>query len=149
MKGFNQNRTRANDGGAGKLRLRRLFFSGGTPAQRHYTRAGAAIFVIIILHFVSQFIFFQSEKVLPETEEALNRQSVELKPAENKPEISKPESAVTAKKPEAAAINITDAAPIVQPQPASATPRTVIKKKETRESRAERLRRAERLLTGI
>ncbi|MDQ3800943.1 MAG: hypothetical protein M3384_16090 [Acidobacteriota bacterium] len=146
MKGFNQNRTRANGSGAGESILRPLLSSGRKPARRHYTRAGAAIFVIIVLHFVSQFIFFQSEKVLPKTE-ALNRQSVEIKP-ENKPEINKPETAVTAKKPEAA-VSIPTVAPVVQPQPASAPSRIMIKKKEPRESKAERLRRAERLLTGI
>lgn len=156
MKIFNRNERLAS-GAAGESNVRRLPLN--KAPQRHYTRAGAAIFVIIILHFVSQFIFFQSEKNAPPTE-AVNHQSVEVEPeAEIKPEIEiepennriddvKTESA--AKKPELTTRRPNAIQPIVQPEPTGAPSRVVIKKKEPRvESRAERLRRAERLLTGV
>lgn len=142
MKRFNRNEIRANDGES-NIRPQ----SKGNFTQRHYTRAGAAIFAIIILHFVSQFIFFQDEKTSPRTE-AINHRSVEIEP-EIEP-IAEFQTESVAKKPSPAAKMPKVAAPVVQPElkPAPAA-RVVIKKKEPRESRAERLRRAEKLLTGV
>ena len=143
MESLNQNKIRAHDGES-NIQARRPHKS----AQWHYTAAGAAILVIIILHFVSQFMFFQSEKTSQEIE-AINHRSVEIKP-----EIE-PSGAIETegetKKPEVADIPNAAPAPVVQPQSKPAPPpsRVVIKKKEPRESRAERLRRAEKLLTGI
>lgn len=137
MKRFNQNEIRAN-GGAGELNIRPL--SPGKSAQRRYTTAGAAIFVIIILHFVSQFIFLQSEKTSPKTE-ALNHQSVQVKP-ENEQNVEDKALESAAKKPDAVL-------PVVQPEPKAVPSRVVIKKKESRESKTERLRRAEKFLTGV
>jgi hypothetical protein len=99
---------------------------------------GAAISALIVLHFVSQFIFFQNEDVQnenisPKTE---NEQIVEIKPEY---EPAKPDI-VTIPKP---------TAPIIaQPERKAAPFRKVAKKKPRGESKAERLRRAERLLTG-
>jgi len=140
MKRFNQNRRQANN--AGESDVRSSFLS--KPAQRHYTKIGAAILAVIVLHFVSQFVFFQSEKPAPKIE-AVNQPSVEIK-TENEPiaEIKIESEAIktdVAEAPEAAQ-------PIVQPEPKNA-PSRIVRKKESRESRAERLRRAERILTGI
>lgn len=141
MKRFNQNEIRANDGES-NIQAQRPRKS----AQWHYTAAGAAILVIIILHFVSQFMFFQSEKASQEIE-AINHRSVEIKP---EIETGGSETEAAAKKPEVADIPNAEAAPVAQPQSKPAPPtRVVIKKKESRESRAERLRRAEKFLTGI
>ena len=151
MKRFNQNPIQASEGGSSESNIRPSLLN--KPAPRHYTRAGAAIFVIIILHFVSQFIFLQSEKTAPKTE-AINHQSVEIQPeAEIRPEnnqIAEIETESAAKKPRSVTKPKT-VPPVVQPEPTSAPSRAVIKKKEPRggESRAERLRRAERLLTGV
>ncbi|HEX8250089.1 MAG TPA: hypothetical protein VF599_18085 [Pyrinomonadaceae bacterium] len=150
MKRFNQNSIPASDQ-SGESNIRPSLLN--KPAQRHYTRAGTAIFAIIILHFVSQFIFFQGEKIAPEIE-AIKRQSVEIQPQQPQNEqIAQIEIESAAKKPEA----ITGRrkaipAAVTQPKPAAAIApaRAVTKKKEPRgESRAERLRRAERLLTGV
>jgi type IV secretory pathway VirB10-like protein len=133
MKRFYQNEIPAN-GGEASIRTR--------PAQRHYTVAGAAILVIIILHFVSQFIFVQSEKTSQKIE-AISHQSVEVMP-----ENAEVETESAARQPEAEPVPDVDV-PEVQPETKTVQTRVVIKKKETRESRTERLRRAEKLLTGV
>ncbi len=77
-KGFNQNQIQADE--TAKSHFRFSFFSKFTqkfPAKV----GGAAISALIVLHFVSQFIFFQdesveNEKTLPKTE---NKQLVEIK----------------------------------------------------------------------
>ena len=135
MKRFNQNRRQTP--GTGESHARPSFLN--KLAHRHRNKFGTAIFAIIALHFVSQFIFFpnddsQMEENSPKVE---NQQTVEIK-TEN--QVSEPNIVA---KPEAAVPSI------VQPARKIAPPPTLIKKKEPRESRAERLRRAERLLTGV
>ena len=133
MKRFNQNQGRTNEAGESNVRpsfLRKL-------SRRNNTIAGAAILAVIVLHFVSPFIFFKSEdekseKISPKIE---NEQIVEVK---TEPEAKKPDIETM---PEKAPLN-------VQPEPKIAPP-MLIRKKEQRESRATRLRRAEKLLTGI
>lgn len=106
--------------------------------------AAAAIIAVVFSHFaVSQFIFFENEKdsVIGE---AISKQSVEIK---TEFEAEKPDAAAAPK-------NNASVSFVVEPReiaPKQATVKqTVIKKKEApRESRAERLRRAEKLLTGI
>lgn len=142
MKRFNQNRRQVN--GTGESNVRPSFLS--KPAQRHYTKAGAAILAVIVLHFVSQFIFFQNEKLSPEIE-ALSQQSVEIK-AENEPDVEI-ETESGAKKPEVAEVPDAAVSPTVQSEPKIIAPSRIVKKKETRETKAERLRRAEKFLTGI
>jgi hypothetical protein len=94
---------------------------------------GAVISALIVLHFVSQFIFFQNEIVLDEIAlpKIENAQIVEIKP-EYKPAqpdvVTMPESVARL--------------PIAQHK-AERLPRTV-KKKQQRESKAERLRRTDR-----
>lgn len=130
---------------------------------------GAAIFAVIVLHLVSQFDFIQNEKIAFESE-TVNKQIVETKPeieqraeveleterragvepenkarvgAENKPKYearsSKVKTAPDAK-------TTLDAAPT---ESKIAPSWTVIKKKGSGESKAERLRRAEKFLTGV
>lgn len=143
MKRFNHSDIQTHDGESNTRPIQTR-----KSAQWHYTAAGAAIFVIIILHFVSQFIFFQSEKASQELE-AVNHRSVEIQPEiEQSVRI---ETEATAQKPEVVSIPNDAPVPIVQPQSKPAPPsRAVIKKKEQpRQSRAERLRRAEKILTGV
>lgn len=106
--------------------------------------AAAAIIAVVFSHFaVSQFIFFENEKdsVIGE---AVNKQTVENK---TESDAKKPDVAVAPK-------NNASVSFIARPQeiaPEQTTVKqTVIKKKQApRESRAERLRRAEKLLTGV
>jgi type IV secretory pathway VirB10-like protein len=143
MKSFNQNQGQAVEAVESSIRpfvLRRL-------TRRNQTIAGAAILAIIVLHFAAQFIFFQSEKPSPEIE-AISRQSVEIE-SESEPNLEI-ETQSEARKPDVVAMP-EKAAPNIQPEPkiAPSQQQTLIRKKEPRESKAERLRRAERLLTGV
>ncbi|HEX8639417.1 MAG TPA: hypothetical protein VF692_15210 [Pyrinomonadaceae bacterium] len=94
---------------------------------------------MIVLHFVSQFIFFPSEKFQNDVT------SVKTK-AEESVKI-KAEYDTSSSDIKATAVS---APPVVPPKPKIvAPPLKIIKKKEpARESRAERLRRAEKILTG-
>ncbi|HXG86509.1 MAG TPA: hypothetical protein VNI84_21000 [Pyrinomonadaceae bacterium] len=113
-------------------------------ARKSYVRPflmGAAIFTVLVLHFaVSQFIAVESVK-----DSAVN-ESITKPPVAAEPQTE-------AKKPEAK--TVTEAAfPPVKPEPKVEVERevekeTVNKKKAPRESRAERLRRTEKILTGI
>jgi hypothetical protein len=116
-------------------------------ARKTYVRSiliGATIITVLILHFaVSQF-FFHEESA---EDFAVNELTTE------QPVIIKPEN--EAKKAET--INITDnvsapaqpAPKIEANQPVRKETETVNRKKPPRESRAQRLRRVERILTGI
>lgn len=136
----------------------------GKSVQSHYTKAVAAIFAVIVLHFVSQSIFFQSEKDSLKTE-AISHRSVEIEfeterqsaqietepTAKEEPQIEttpQPPQQQQQKKKQQQQKTIL---PVAEPElkPAPPPTRVVIKKKETRESRAERLRRAEKILTGV
>ena len=135
-KRINQNQIPVKE--AGKSNVRSPFLS--KLAQIHYTKAGAAILAIIVLHFVSNFIFFrgeslQSEQTSVKTE---NKQTAEIKK-----EYETSDSSVKT--------TPASVAPVVQPEPESksAPARRVTKKKEPRETTAGRLRRAEKILTGI
>jgi hypothetical protein len=100
------------------------------------TKLGAAVFALVVLHFVSQFVFFQSEKQTPQIE---NEPGIEIK------------TEYEAKTPEVITMPDADIPAVVKPEIETTTPsrKTMIKKKEQpRESTAERLRRAERILTG-
>ena len=129
-KRFHHNQIQADE--AAKSHFRLSFLSKLT--QRFPAKVGgAAISALIVLHFVSQFIFFQNENISPKTE---NEQIVEIKPEY---EPAKPDVVIIPK----------STAPIIaQPERKAAPFRKVAKKKPRGESKAERLRRAERLLTG-
>ena len=136
MKRDNQNRISAN-----KIRQskdRQLLT--GVSAKRNQAIAGAIIFVVIVLHFVSQFVFFPRE----------NFQNQITSAKTGVQENAKIKTAAGTKNSDTGATPI-PAAPITQQMPKTpATPRAVIKKKEpARQSRAERLRRAEKILTGV
>lgn len=120
---------------------------------------GATLVVLAILHFTfSRFIAIEIEKDSTEIE------AVNLQPAQNaaKPEIAAPEI-IKDNKPETTEIIKTSdpAEPIRKAQPRKVDPKietgretqketTIVKKKPTpRETRAERLRRTERMLTGV
>jgi type IV secretory pathway VirB10-like protein len=141
MKKFNQNQKQTSNIGESDTRPSVL----SKLTRRNNMIAGAAILAVIVLHFVSQFVFFQGEKLSLEAE-AISQPIAEIKP-ENAPDVEiKTES--EAKTPEVA--EAPDATPPgVQPEPKNAPSRVVVRKKESRESRAGRLRRAERILTGI
>lgn len=105
---------------------------------------GATIITVLILHFaVSQF-FFQEESA---QDFSVNEVIIE------QPAIIKPEN----KAEKADTINITDTvSPPIESEPKIEARReiqkeaeTVNRKKPPRETRAERLRRVERILTGI
>lgn len=97
---------------------------------------GAAISALIVLHFISQFVIFQNERVqdevaMPKIE---SRQIAEVKPEYEpvKPDIVKtPDNG--------------DSPAIAQPErKSSPLPKKTIRKKQPRESKSERPRRAER-----
>lgn len=144
MKSFNQNRTQTNQ--VKKTYIRPSFFSKLT--RKSHTMAAAIIFAVIVLHFASQFIFFQDENnqtanlqtektsVVTET-----IKSVEIEPeydAENLKIAAMPESVPRVVKSE---IRIAPSRTVMSQK--------IINKSEPRESRAERLRRAEKVLTGF
>lgn len=142
MKRFNQNRKQTSN--IGESNIRPLFLSKLT--RRNNTIAGAAILAVIVLHFVSQFVFFQSEKPAFKNE-AISQPIAEIK-SENDSRIEI-ETEFEAKKPDVAEVPDAAVSPTVQPEPGTVAPSRIVKKKETRETRAERLRRAEKFLTGI
>lgn len=104
--------------------------------KKQPTKLGAAIFALIVLHFLSQFVFFRGEIKTPQIE---NEQSVEIK------------TEYKAKMPEEIKMPDADIPKVAKPKIETSAParKTAVRKKEEqRESRAERLRRAERFLTG-
>lgn len=136
MKRFNQNRIPANNMHQSKARQSFLMKS----AKRNQAIAGAFIFVVIILHFVSQFFFFPGEKFESEVT------SVKTKAEESV--LIKTEN--SARNSEIGTVTVS-VPPVISSKPKiDAPPRAIIKKKEpARESRVERLRRAEKILTGV
>lgn len=146
-----------------------------TPGQKHFWIAGGAIAAIIVAHFVLQFSFIQSENVRL-TENPVNIEKVEQTESFVKPvtqAASQPqaigeiedesetfvETAVkkedTAKRrQEARKIQVMKRSPTVLPpaqsKPNKTTPtRAVNRKNDEEETRAERLRRVEKALTGV
>lgn len=105
----------------------------------YYAGVSAAIFAIIVLHFAAQFVFFNnkdltSEKAFAKTEnEQIKPQSAEIKT-------------------EYKAINsdvVTTPPPMIRRESRIIASPAAVKKKQPREARAERLRRAEKILTGV
>jgi hypothetical protein len=144
MNGFKQNQIQTRKVGESNTRL--SFFSNRT--RKRYSKAGAAILAIIILHFVSQFIFLQnenyeSERVSAKNEDIRDNKQNNEQNVEIKTEYEARDSGII-QMPVPAAVP-----PTFRRKPETAPSQTVIKKKEPRESRAERLRRAERILTGV
>jgi hypothetical protein len=138
---INYNRIRKSK--AGESGPRRSFFGWLTQGNRK--AAGAAILAVMVLHFASQFAFFESEEPLP-THEAVNIQI-----PENNPEIDLDLGTETQQFQIAAPTLTTPktVTPTVRPEAKIAPSKMVIRKREPRESRTARLRRAERILTGV
>ncbi len=108
---------------------------------------GAAIFAIIVVHFVSQTSFFQNENFISKqnSPKIENEQSTETKTQYEAKSLDvkpMPDKATLKTAPE-------KATPSVSPKPKIVPSNAVIKKREPGESKAERLRRAERILTGV
>lgn len=143
MKQFNQNQGHTNE--SGEAIIRPTFFS--KSAHKHNAGIVAAIFAVIILHSVFQFIFFRSEEISLKAE-AFSGQIAEIKAEKEQRVEVENESEIAMKKPDIVKMS-NAAAPTFQPEPKIVRSRVVIKKKEVRLSEAQRLRRAERLLTGV
>lgn len=115
-----------------------------TKARKSYVRPiliGAAIFTLFTLHFtVSQFIALEGNV----------REDSVSKLIEKEPVIIEPENeAKTTTDSVAAQPETTSAVKIAAKKEVVKEAETVSRKKAPRESRAERLRRVERILTGI
>ncbi len=137
-------------------------------AQKNLWVGGAGILAIFVLHFFFQVSFIKNDLAQMEKQlsgiEPINevKPFVEVEPfAETDPfdkQIDDDETAEPATKTETAAEMKTKkrkvlrkpeiVSPPVQPRTRTAPTRTVIKSKEPLETRAERLRRAEKILTG-
>jgi len=105
-----------------------------------------AILAIGVLHFVFQISFIQSEKTQvaenPVKIETISEQPAEIKPAEIKPaefEVKKADIILPPK----------PAPQIKQRQTEIAPAKPQLKKKDSAPTKSERLRRAEKILTGI
>lgn len=117
----------------------------------HYTIAGAGIFAVIVLHFVFQFAFIQSENfrsaLVSIQPEPMRGKSLEIKIEDN---ASKSDKNINNINEEASKMEIGVSTKTAAPQQPKIVPsKTVEKKKEPRENRAERLRRVEKILTGV
>lgn len=101
----------------------------------------AAILAIGILHFAFQISFIQSEKT-PIAENPVKIETVSEQPTENKPaefEVKKADIILPPKPAPPTKLRQTEIAP-AKPQ---------LKKKDSAPTKSERLRRAEKILTGI
>ncbi len=140
MKSFNQNRIQADK--VEKTNTRASFFSKIT--QKSHAIAAAIIFAVIVLHFASQFVFFQTEDDQRADFQAKKSSSITetLRNVQIEPEYDA-ENLKIAAMPES---NLETA---VKSKIKTAPSRTAVKKVEPRESKTERLRRAEKILTGF
>ncbi len=121
----------------------------GKSGRKRYKIAGAAIFAILVLHSVWQFSFIQSENLRAAEAELKTIQPEKLlvpvkkdkPPVEVKPvyEAKKSDAVISPKTVQPATYRRSEI------KPAAPTP----KKKPVLESKTERLRRAEKLLTGM
>lgn len=132
---------------ANKSQARLLFINN--LVRRRRTEAGAGILALVALHFVSQFIFFPEENFLSR-QTVLEEKTEQTIVVKNEPSAAQRDVEVknAAVEPQPVAERI------ALPEPKTAAALTAKKKiearepKVTHESKAERLRRAERLLTG-
>ena len=134
---FNSKQTPPNK--AEKQHLQSSFV--GKLREKFPTKLGAAVFALIVLHFAAQSILFRSENEFPKIE---NESIVEI---ETKYDVETPDVEKMSESFVPSAIPAS-----AQPEPRIVKPsvqKATIKKKEPAESKAERLRRAERILTGV
>lgn len=113
--------------------------------KKYNIKIGAAIFAIIVLHFVSQSVLFHDNNSYAKVEVA---PVAEVKPAFESRKVE----TVNAPAPVVPVVKTE----IVQPEPKTIAPQPASKKKiemretkDARQTRAERLRYAEKILTGI
>lgn len=116
-------------------------------AKKYYIILGAAILAITIIHFALQLSFIQTEN-LQVIETSVNN----IKPGRQT--VDNKEEGFDAEGYKAEKINDITAPKTIQPvlrrQRETAPPTRILpKKKVNRESRAARLRRAEKILTGV
>jgi DNA-binding response OmpR family regulator len=136
-KKYNQNQIQTDN--VNKSGIRPLLISG-------------AIFTVCVIHFISQITFFQRENILtkedfPRTE---NQQSVKTETRNQQSlKTEKQYEAINDAKTLDIETKIGKVASDVAPKTKIVPSRIGMKKQERRESRAERLRRAERILTGV
>ncbi len=136
------NRNQIPVGGIGKLDVGASFLS--KPGQRNLTIAGTTIFAVIIIFFISQFVFFRSEN-----QQSDNQQSEQISAKIENEQSGDVKIEYEAEKSDVETMPISPVSPIVKREPAAAPSPKVIKKKELRKSKTERLRHAERILTGV
>ena len=121
-------------------------------STKYYATIGAGILGIAFLHFGLQMTYIQKEN-LRSYEAAVETNKIEVPqteeniPAEQTVEI-KPEQVVIKEIEVVKAPEISKTVPRRQAEPAAPEKR-VVKKKEATETRSERIRRAEKILTGI
>lgn len=112
-------------------------------------KIAAAILAIFVLHFVWQFSFIQREN-LRVTEDSLGSARFDVAPVESQPNVTPAEikTDLTAKKTRVKE-TVKKVTPVKYSPPESKSPPIEPKKKAAREPKSERLRRAEKLLTGF
>jgi len=122
---------------------------------KRYKIIFGGILAITIVHFVMQISFIQSEIESLRSAD-LTAQTEDLKRTESAVEIKRPDAQIIDIKPEEYEVRkvkiITipeNAAPKMRRQAETVPLPTQVKKKAVRETRAARLRRAEKILTGV
>lgn len=122
-------------------------------ARKHYIIVGAAILVITVTHFVLQLSFIQTKNLqvtedLQVIETPIENVKLDKQTVDNKEEEFVAKEYKVKKTKEITAPKTVK--PIVRRQPETAPPLRILSgKKVNRESRAARLRRAEKILTGV
>lgn len=116
-------------------------------ARKHYIIVGTSILGITVIHFVLQLSFIQTENLQVIETSVKNIKPVE-QTADNKDEEFDAKEYKTKKINNITALKTVK--PVVRRQPETAPPpRISPRKKVNRESRAARLRHAEKILTGV
>ncbi len=123
--------------------------SASKKKRKHPYIIGAAIITVFTVHFAWQVSFIQKGN-LRVTEDILNSARLDVAPVEVQPDEKavedKPELAANKLEVEETAKNVV---PVKYVPPENKRPPVEMKKNAAREPTAERLRRAEKLLTGF
>ncbi len=131
--------------------------AGGAPPNNSPTKEKgrrrykitAAILAIFVLHFAWQFSFIQREN-LRMAEDSLNTARLDVLPVEDQTAVEPVEiTTETAAKTSVVERTVKSVVPVKYTPPENNRPPVELKKKAAREPRSERLRRAEKLLTGF
>lgn len=125
-------------------------FNARKPGHKRYKIAGAAIFAILVLHTIWQFSFIQSENLrAAEAElETIKPEKLPVPIKESEPPV-KVNSVYQAKKSDVVISPKTVQPAAYRQSETKIAPPPMLKKKPVVESKSERLRRAEKLLTGM